>query len=182
MADLLKTLEAKLVIDQHALDDALREHDPSLIKDMEERYKEHKRHAAERGIEFKISFSEWVFVWQSSGKYNKRGRRKHEYCMARFGDTGPYAIWNVEIITSSKNGQLSHIGRVQLESERLKRKITLTRSKKLTEEQITQIRVEYKPCQGKKTTFSKRALAEKYGVCWLTIHNVIDNKLPAYQK
>jgi hypothetical protein len=59
--------------------------------------------AARRGIEFLLSFEEWLDIWRSSGKLSKRGRGKGKYCMARLGDRGPYKVGNVEIILDEKN-------------------------------------------------------------------------------
>jgi hypothetical protein len=66
----------------------------------------HKQCAKRRDIKFKFTFEEWVTWW----KYNlgpewaqKRGRRPDQYCMARIGDIGPYAVWNVKCITNEEN-------------------------------------------------------------------------------
>lgn len=56
-----------------------------------------------RGIPFLLTFEEWLKIWVDSGKLEQRGRRKGEYCMARFGDKGPYAIGNVRIILTTDN-------------------------------------------------------------------------------
>lgn len=68
----------------------------------------HQRHsAAKRGIEWHMTFAEWVSVWVSSGKWDQRGRGKGCYCMARHGDAGPYKIGNVSIQlieTNSRDG------------------------------------------------------------------------------
>jgi hypothetical protein len=64
-----------------------------------------KRRAKGRGIPFLMSFTEWWGVWQASGKWHERGRRRDQYCMARHGpDIGPYKIGNVKIVTNSQNG------------------------------------------------------------------------------
>jgi hypothetical protein len=62
--------------------------------------------AKRRGIEFLLTFEEWLKVWTDSGHLHERGRRKHEYCMARNGDCGPYAVGNVSITTMEENGRL----------------------------------------------------------------------------
>jgi len=62
----------------------------------------------DRGIPFEFTFEEWVAWWVSNlGEdwFNKRGRRKHEYVMARKGDKGPYAPWNVDCKTQSENAR-----------------------------------------------------------------------------
>ena len=62
-----------------------------------------RRNAAKREIEWNLSLGEWWNIWKESGKWNARGRHVGQYVMARKGDTGPYAIGNVEIITASQN-------------------------------------------------------------------------------
>src|SRR6516164_1509550 len=59
-----------------------------------------------RGIKFDFTFEEWCQWWErhlGPNWFNLRGRNKGQYQMARFGDTGPYAEWNVECITVTKN-------------------------------------------------------------------------------
>lgn len=64
--------------------------------------------AKRRGIEWAISFEEWLAVWEASGKWESRGIGRARYVMARFGDVGPYAASNVEIITSAQNTVDAH--------------------------------------------------------------------------
>ena len=59
--------------------------------------------AKKRGIAFELSFTEWLSLWENSGKYQVRGQGRGKYVMARNGDTGPYAIGNVRIITNTEN-------------------------------------------------------------------------------
>jgi hypothetical protein len=66
-------------------------------------YRKQSQSAASRGIEWLITFEEWWGIWDASGKWDQRGRRGDQYCMARFNDEGPYAVGNVEIITNRKN-------------------------------------------------------------------------------
>jgi hypothetical protein len=63
----------------------------------------HKYGAKQRGIGFEFTFGEWWGIWLSSGHWGERGCRKDQYCMARNGDTGPYAVGNVRIITNEEN-------------------------------------------------------------------------------
>lgn len=65
-----------------------------------------ERRAAERGIEFKFTFEEWVVWWETHlgpewMKY--RGRRHCDYVMARKGDVGAYEAGNVVCMTASQN-------------------------------------------------------------------------------
>lgn len=50
-----------------------------------------------------MSFLEWWYMWQRSGKYNQRGLRYGQYHMARRGNVGPWIAKNVHIITAEKN-------------------------------------------------------------------------------
>jgi NUMOD3 motif-containing protein len=63
----------------------------------------HRMSANERGIPFLLTFEQWWRIWQDSGHWEDRGRGRNQYCMARFGDKGPYAIGNVRIITVLEN-------------------------------------------------------------------------------
>lgn len=67
------------------------------------RYLRQKANAIKRGIEWQLSLSEWWDIWQSSGKWDKRGRCYGEYVMARHNDEGPYSKDNVKIILNSEN-------------------------------------------------------------------------------
>lgn len=71
-----------------------------------------QRHSSEeRGILFLLTFEEWLQIWQDSGHLHERGRKKGQYCMARFNDTGPYAVWNVKIMQHCLNVAEGQIGR-----------------------------------------------------------------------
>jgi hypothetical protein len=72
------------------------------------KYSNHSCGAKRRGIPFEISFPEWMNVWISSGHWNERGRKGHQYVMARYGDTGPYTVDNVTIITFKQNASESN--------------------------------------------------------------------------
>jgi len=73
-------------------------HDSSPMK----KYYTQRKNALARGIEWRIGFKEWWDMWQQSGKWTLRGRGSG-YCMARWGDTGPYHPDNVYICSSSEN-------------------------------------------------------------------------------
>jgi hypothetical protein len=66
-------------------------------------YVEQRRNAIRRGIPWEITFPQWVEVWRESGRWDERGRSG--YVMARVGDSGPYKVGNVEIITQSQNSK-----------------------------------------------------------------------------
>lgn len=59
--------------------------------------------APQRGIDFNLTYWEWKKIWDDSGLWEKRGRGKNGYCMARKHDIGPYAVGNVDIIPVPQN-------------------------------------------------------------------------------
>lgn len=68
------------------------------------KYQKHKKNAKRRGITFELTYADWWDIWQRSGRWSERGNGNTEgYVMARKGDTGPYALGNVEIITHGAN-------------------------------------------------------------------------------
>lgn len=71
-------------------------------------YRVQKADAKRRGIDFIISFVDWMTVWASSGKLKLRGRCDGQFVMARRGDRGPYSVENVVIITANKNTSDRH--------------------------------------------------------------------------
>ena len=54
-------------------------------------------------IEFRLTFDEWLAIWESSGHYQDRGIRKGQYCMSRHNDLGHYEVGNVSIVPIEKN-------------------------------------------------------------------------------
>jgi hypothetical protein len=62
-----------------------------------------KQNAKNRGIEWGLTFSQWWDLWESSGKWDLRGKYKGGYVMGRHGDEGPYAVGNVVICTHREN-------------------------------------------------------------------------------
>lgn len=67
------------------------------------RYARARNNALQRGVEWLFSFDEWLEVWKESGHYHERGRGAGLYQMARLGDCGPYAKWNVRIVRMEAN-------------------------------------------------------------------------------
>lgn len=70
-------------------------------RDPRYRYCKQKAHAAERGIQFLLTFDEWWALWEPF--WQLRGRGRSNFVMARNGDKGPYAVGNVRIITQEQN-------------------------------------------------------------------------------
>lgn len=66
----------------------------------------HRERAERHNIEFIFTKPQWVAWWikQLGPDWGtKRGPKPHQYCMARFNDQGPYAVWNVKCITNAEN-------------------------------------------------------------------------------
>lgn len=66
------------------------------------KFSQQKKSAKARGIAWELSFADWWRIWRESGKWDQRGRSKG-YCMARWGDDGPYSAENVYICTIGQN-------------------------------------------------------------------------------
>lgn len=67
-------------------------------------FTEQRSQAAWRGVDWEMTFAEWWNIWSESGHWSERGKsHAGAYVMGRFGDTGPYKIGNVHIITFSQN-------------------------------------------------------------------------------
>lgn len=72
-------------------------------KDYIKQFNWHYQDAKLRGIDFLFDYEKWLKFWEDSGYLPERGHKKGQYVMARFGDIGPYAPWNVKIVTCSEN-------------------------------------------------------------------------------
>jgi len=64
-------------------------------------YQKQKASAKHRGIEFKLTFEEWLQFWGND--LEKRGRGLHDLVMSRKGDKGAYEIGNIEKKTWYQN-------------------------------------------------------------------------------
>lgn len=84
------------------------------------KYTTHKSNAKRRGIEFNLTFEQWIDIWEKSGKWNERGRGADKYCMCRIGDKGAYSLDNVFIGQGKQNVSNGNIGKP--DSEETKRK------------------------------------------------------------
>jgi len=81
------------------------------MKTPKKRYQEQKDASKQRGIEFNLTFDEWWYVWETSGKYEQRGCRSGQYVMSRYNDTGAYDVSNVFIQTCGGNNSDAHKGK-----------------------------------------------------------------------
>lgn len=64
-------------------------------------YNQQRATAKYREIEFSLTFAEWCDWWGED--FARRGRTTGDLVMARFNDTGPYALDNIEKITANQN-------------------------------------------------------------------------------
>lgn len=135
-------------------------------------YRQQRGNAAARGITFLLSSAEWWQIWSSSGHYRERGQKSDQYCMARFGDVGPYALNNVEIVTNHENNKYGSTGRKH--SEATKRKMRMVHkgvqyvAYKLTREDV--IVIAHRARKGVKI----EKLAQEYRVSKSTVYRALD--------
>lgn len=72
------------------------------------RFNQHRDGATHRNIPFLFTFEEWVEWWVAHLGHNwqqKRGQKAGQCVMARKGDKGPYAPWNVDCISCEENSR-----------------------------------------------------------------------------
>src|SRR5262245_4444744 len=74
-----------------------------------------RRTAKQRGVEWKLDFWEWLKIWEDSGHFEERGRRRGQYQMCRNSDVGPYASSTVRIDTQAAN--IREAVRIRLERQ-----------------------------------------------------------------
>lgn len=74
-------------------------------------YRSQKCSAARRGIDFILTFEEWLQWWVDTGKLHLRGKKKGSYQMCRHGDIGPYSLENIYCDTVSNNSAIPTKGK-----------------------------------------------------------------------
>lgn len=90
-------------------DRPLRDSDSLAFKYATQRTAAHKR-----GIDWRLTFAEWLRIWESSGHLAQRGVGIGRYVMARNGDCGPYSAGNVSIqlaVANSRDGLQTRLAR-----------------------------------------------------------------------
>lgn len=73
------------------------------LLELKARFLQQKYQAKSRKIAWKLTFQQWLNIWVASGRLNKRGQRRGQYVMGRYGDVGAYEVNNVAIITNYEN-------------------------------------------------------------------------------
>lgn len=117
------------------------------IKIAEQKYRGQKSHSKTRGIEFNLTFNEWITIWLQSGHWHERGKGKGTYVMSRIGDKGPYEVGNVFIQSNYDNVIQAQKGSIRSPESNLKRSITQRgrkQSSEWVEKRIKKVRGPYK--------------------------------------
>ena len=70
-----------------------------------------KQSAKKRGIEFDLTFDQWISWWMSTGHFEDRGKTVGKYQMCRFNDSGAYDLNNIYCDTVSANSALPTKGK-----------------------------------------------------------------------
>ena len=83
-------------------------------------YKAQKSNAKTRGIDFLLTFEQWLAIWNESGKLLERGRGANKFCMCRVNDSGAYEIGNVFIGTGRENVRAGNLGKEMTQEVRCK--------------------------------------------------------------
>lgn len=60
-----------------------------------------KHTSKQRGVEFKLTFQQWLDWWGTD--IDLRGRRRHQLQMCRYDDVGAYEIGNIYKATQAEN-------------------------------------------------------------------------------
>lgn len=117
-------------------------------------FHKHKARAKEAGVAFNFTFEQWCGWWENKlgpDWLNLRGGlRPNAYCMARYGDAGPYDPSNVKCITRSENSSEQNHPSCENGPQAI-----------LTRAQVIEIRSLYVPYSRESSAY---ALAKKYGV------------------
>ena len=119
-----------------------------MTSTLKHRFWAHKYGAEKRNIPFCFTYSEWLNWWEAHlgpEWYKLRGKTFDTFCMARNGDRGPYAAWNVRCITKRENRaeQSTKITREQaIEIFRSKEKaISIARKFNISRGYVAQIKI-----------------------------------------
>ncbi len=96
------------------------------------KYSHAKAYAKKRGIPWHFNYPTWWRIWCESGLWEMRGIKRDQYVMARFGDEGPYASWNVRICLSGENVSEAQLGKIRSSAHCLKISKRMTGNKNWT--------------------------------------------------
>ena len=96
------------------------------------KYWAHYSNAKTRNIAFELTYDQWITIWLNSGHWHRRGNKRNQYCMSRYGDTGPYSVTNVFIQLTTENTKQGIIrvrGPTKESTKQLMSKVKLGKSK-----------------------------------------------------
>ena len=146
-------------------------------------WRQQRIRSRKRGIEFQLTFEQWLSIWKISRKLPLRGIQSGQYVMARHGDRGPYAVGNVKIITTNHNRkEAKQPIQIRSPESRGRSSLALRAISPLTEDQVSEIRRRYVFRSPEANTVT---LAREYGVAQATIWFIVTNRswkpLEAYQ-
>jgi hypothetical protein len=101
-----------------------------------------KSNAKRRGIEWHLTFPEWVEWWGKD--IDKRGSGHDKLQMQRFGDLGPYALGNIKkgfpmenSATWSKRAATNKANRAKIAHEKFLDALMFAQSKEPRDEELT---------------------------------------------
>jgi len=94
------------------------------IKDANDKYGKHKSTAKQRGVDFKLTFEQWMTIWLQSGQWLNRGKGRGKYNMSRKNDTGAYEEGNVFIQDHEANSSDGHRGIPKTPEQNLKNSLS----------------------------------------------------------
>ena len=83
-----------------------------------DKYRDHKFRAKKRGLDFHFTYEEWIEWWGKD--IVRRGNRKGNLVMSRYGDVGPYHPDNVFKNTAEQNASDGNKGRPKSEEHNAK--------------------------------------------------------------
>lgn len=78
---------------------------------LKDKYRNAKRCAQERNIEWHFTYDTWIEWWGDD--IVNRGTKKGQLVMARYGDKGPYHPDNVRKATKHENNTEAHLGKIK---------------------------------------------------------------------
>ena len=81
-------------------------------KKLMEKYHSARSCALERNIEWHFTFDTWIEWWGED--IFKRGSKRGQLVMARYGDVGPYHPDNVRKATKLENDREAHLGKKKI--------------------------------------------------------------------
>lgn len=68
-------------------------------------FRRQRNSAKARAVRWDLKFSDWLSIWEASGKLSQRGSHKDQFVMSRIKDAGGYVVGNVHIQTTQENGR-----------------------------------------------------------------------------